>query len=167
LPSAAFGDDESCDVNLVFFERHINTPWKEVVEMLNESIGAIIGEVQRRDEPAFAAANPHDDRGNPLWVGIAYYGVAHSLTHLAQAIARAGNARRAVHLQRTMTPFLLAINTGDAWTGMVLLYLARVLSISGELEEAVSKYQEAIALNPGLVDHVADEPDLEPIRGRV
>ena len=50
---------------------------------------------------------------------------------------------------------------------MVELYLARVLSLAGSYDEAVSQYNQAIADNPGLAQHATNEADLDAIRDRI
>ena len=160
-------DDDSVDINCVFFERNKDKLWKDIIEMLQESIEAMIQQVECRDEASFTAVDPHGGGQNPVWVGIAYYGVAHTLSHVAQALVRGENSDAAVKLQRTMTPSLMSVNSSGAWKGMVELYLARVLSIAGNLEEAISQYKKAITNNPSLAQYAADEVDLEPIRGKI
>jgi hypothetical protein len=161
------GMEENGDVNRIIFERYRDTPWNEVVANLEDGLKAMLQEVDRLAEDAFTAVDPHGGGRNPAWVGIAYYGIAHSLIHIAQALVRADNPEAAIGLQRRMTSPLLSIDSSAAWKGDVELYLARVLSISGSHDEAISQYNKAITDSPGLIQHAANEPDLEAIRERI
>lgn len=161
------GTGESEDINHIIFDRYKDASWDDVIEMLKDNLRSIIHEVERRSEDALATADPHGDDKNPLWFHITYYGIAHSLIHIAQALVRAGNAEAAVQLQREMTPKLLSIDSNRAWKAEVLLYFARVLSLAGNVEEAINQYNQAITDNPRLAQYAAKEPDLEAIRDRI
>ena len=159
------GGEELGEINRTLFDRHRDTPWSDIIEMLNHGLRALIREVDRRDDSALAAVDPNGGGENTVWRGIAFYGIVHSLTHIAQALIRAGNAEAAVRLQRAMATPLLSIDSGGAWKGMVEFNLARVLSLTGNREEAISQCRQAIADNPDLAQYVANDPDFEPIRG--
>jgi hypothetical protein len=160
------GDEELGDMNLVFFDRHRDTKWDDVIEMFKDGLKALIKEVDRHSDDSLTVADPHDP--GPVWLGIAYYGIVHSLKHIAHVLVRAGSPEAAVRLQRAMTPPLLSIDSSAAWwKGMVKLYLARVLSLAGNREEAISQYKLACADNPGVVQYATKEPDLDPIRDSI
>jgi len=151
----------------MIFEQYRGTSWSEVVAALEDAVRAMLREVERRGDEALTAVDPHTGGRNPVWVGIAYYGIAHSVVHIAQALVRAGNPEGAIRLQKKMTTPLLAVDSSAAWKGMVEMYLARVLSLAGSLDEAVRQYRQAVIDNPGLALRTADEPDLEAIRDRI
>ncbi len=156
--------DPLTDINRILFERHRDTPWDEVIGLLIAGLNALIGEVERREEAELLVEDSHA-RGNTVWRGIAFYGIVHSLTHIAEALVRAGESDAAVRLQRAMTPPLLAINEARPWRGLVEHGLGRVLALAGDLGEAVIHTRKAISDNPDVVKWVGNDQVFDSIRG--
>ena len=162
-----FQASESLDeLNRGLFERHRNTHWDDVIEELMHGIEDLVREVDRRAEADLVAQDPNSE-GRPVWRGIAFYGIVHSLTHIVQALVRIGNTEKAVYLQRSMTPLLFEINESDPWQAMVGFNLGRALILAGKREEAIERVIKAIEKHPEAAKWAASDPDMEQIRGDV
>ena len=127
---------------------------------------ALIRQVDRRTE---AELNAEDlsSGSRPVWRGIAFYGIVHSLTHIVQALVRSGNGEAAVRLQSKMTPPLLAINESDSWQAMVAYNFGRAFALAGKRAEATEQVNAAIEKHPDAAKWAAGEPDMESIRNDI
>ena len=161
------GLDQLERVNRELFERHRDTSWDDVIQMLHSGVETLAGEVAGRSETELVAEDGRSGDGHPVWRGIAFYGIVHSLTHIAQALVRSGNSDTAVRLQTAMTPPLLAIDGSEAWTATIEYNLGRVFALAGNREEAAKQVKLAIAKSPDLAERAANDPDFESIRGDI
>jgi hypothetical protein len=148
------------------FERHRDTSWDAAVRMLSEGLEALQGEVARREDAELLAPDPSAGGRYALWRGIAFYGIVHTLSHLVQALVRAGNAEAALRLQGIMTPLLLEIDSSDAWRGTVEYNQARAFALAGD-SRALEQARQAIAHNPDAARWIAGDPDFAAIRDSI
>ena len=142
------------------FNRNTDSTWDEVTRTLLASLDGLKELTSTRDNKDLEAL---DDDDQPIWRGIAFYGILHSSSHVAQAMVRAGNVVNAVSLQRRVTDLLKEVNRTDQWIGMVNFNLARVLALAGDAS-AVAVARDAISRYPDLGSRAQSDPDFETIR---
>jgi hypothetical protein len=148
------------------FERHRDTPWHGVLRMLHERLEALQIEVDRREDADLLAPDPASGGRHGLWRGIAFYGIVHTVTHLVQALFRAGNGEAALRLQSIMTPLLLQIDASEAWQGTVEYNHARAFALAGD-SKALDYARQAVAHNPDAARWLENDPDFASIRDSI
>lgn len=145
------------------FDKYADSTWDEVVGAMRAAIDGLHRVARAHGESDLESL---DGEGQPIWRGIAYYGILHSSEHIAHAMVRAGNKRDAVNLQRRVTESLVAINNSDHWVGTVEYNLAKVLALAGDAE-AVTVANSAVKRIPELARRAEQDEDFESIRDRL
>jgi hypothetical protein len=64
-----------------------------------------------------------------------------------------------------MVRSMVGLDESSVWQGEVKYTLACMHSLLGAKVEAIRELQEALVLNPGLIDLSKEDPDLDAIRG--
>ncbi len=145
------------------FDRNVDSTWDDVTKSLRASVEGLKKLTLARNDRELASLDGDDQ---PIWRGIAFYGILHSSGHVAQAMIRAGSKSEAVGLQRKVSETLKEIDSTDRWVGTVDFNYARVLALAGD-GAAVAVAREAIARNPELLSRAQQDPDFESIRSEL
>lgn len=162
----ARSEDESFDeYNRRLFERNAAATWESVMQRLESGFVALEEETQKLDDQALRAEDPGS--GQPVWRGIAFYGIVHVYGHAALALVRAGASDGVVQMQQAINEKLIAIDDSAAWQGIISFALARALVLSGDDPAARQEVRTAIKMYPDVAQWVARDPDFAPIADMV
>ena len=153
----------SGDFNRVLFDRHADTTWSDAVELLQNSIKSLVGEVAHRSESELISDDGPSDSSKPVWRGIAFYGIVHNFTHIAMALVRSDSPEAAIRFQQVLTAPLLAIDASDDWRATIEFNVGRALALAND-PSAIDHIKIAIATSPEAARWVGGDPDLESIR---
>jgi tetratricopeptide (TPR) repeat protein len=105
--------------------------------------------------------------GRPLWRFVVGNIYTHTILHIADWYGKKGETGRVVELYQAMTDLLSDLDDSPDWQGTTRYNLACSYSLAGEKEKAISELDEALKLNPTLVEWSQQDPDFEPIREEV
>ena len=151
-------------MNLALFERHGDSSWDVLVQMMRDGIEALNYEAIEADEAVLVGEDQAS--GRTMWRGIAFYGILHSLSHMTQALIRSNKGNEAEELMRRMASRLSAIDYNNEWLGTVEFNLARVLALTGDIA-AAEHTKRAIVFNPKAAEWIANEADFDSVRDEI
>ena len=157
--------DELDDMNRSIFEAHLDSAWEDVVGMLKSGLASLREVAIEKSEAELSAPDPLSPE-RPVWRGVAFYGIVHTLSHLGLALVREGNNDKAVSLQRQMTQNLKAISDSKPWTALIEYNHARILALTQD-PEALEHLNRAIAIDPAFAKRAEHDPDFISIRDRI
>lgn len=104
------------------------------------------------------------EQGRPLWREIVGNIYTHPILHLSDWHIKRGNTVRAAEMYQEMTDQLTNIDNSPEWQGTIRYNLACSYSLLGQKEKAIRTLDEALKMNPTLVEWSKQDPDFEPIR---
>jgi tetratricopeptide (TPR) repeat protein len=151
--------------NADIYKQYSDKPW-EVVEQLAEDSCKLMKEaVQALGDDGLLRTDllPWQEE-RPIWrelVGNAY---THPIIHLAEWFIRKGDNDRAAGLYQEMTGLLADLDDSPDWLGTIRYNLACSYSLLGEAQKAIATLDEALKLNPSLLEWSKKDPDFEPIK---
>ncbi len=126
---------------------------------------ALRQEVERLDASALGSAPP--------WIGeetladeIVQQCVTHALVHLYEPLCARGDTEEALRTQMRLVA-ALPDDTGTLQRSRALYNLGCLHLRAGRDDDAVAAITRAAELRPSLIVHARNDPELQPIRGRL
>jgi tetratricopeptide (TPR) repeat protein len=104
------------------------------------------------------------EQGRPLWREVVGNLYTHPILHLSDWYIKRGNPARAAEMYQEMTDQLTNLDNSPEWQGTIRYNLACSYSLLGQKEKAIRTLDEALRMNPTLVEWSKQDPDFEPIR---
>lgn len=100
----------------------------------------------------------------PLWRRVVGNGVSHPVTHMSAYDQEHGRSEQADRRQEDTAQLLLSLDADPQWHGIVKYNLACHHALGGRKQAAVEGLQQALALNPSLLEWSKEDPDFASIR---
>lgn len=153
------------NANRMIFKTYHQKPWDEIIVLLEHSNEHLTRIVHSLPEEALDQTDRYPwQNGVPLWRRIVHNGVSHPILHLAAYEQGHERVEKANRLEETAAQLLLNLDDDPQWRGIVTYNLACHHALGGQLEDAIERLKEALALNPSLLDWSKEDPDFAGIR---
>ena len=147
------------------YEEESGTSWEEL-EQLNETANATIldhleslPEEDLEDGQRFEWMN-----GRPLWSGLAFTAYYHAIDHISSHFYDRGDLPKARELHERMAEDLKKLDAGAEWQGNTIYNLACFYAIRGDAPGAIRGLEQALEMNPQLVEWSKSDSDLDSLR---
>jgi hypothetical protein len=151
--------------NRMIFETHHHKKWDEVTVLLEHANEHLARMVQSLPGDALDQTDRYPwQNGVPLWRRIVGNGVSHPVTHMSAYDQEHGRSTQADLRQEAVAQLLLNLDGDPQWHGIVRYNLACHHALGGHTQTAVEGLQQALALNPSLLDWSKEDPDFASIR---
>jgi hypothetical protein len=151
--------------NRMIFKTYHQKKWEEINVLLEHANEHLRRMVQSLPEEALDQTDRYPwQNGVPLWRRIIGNSVTHPVTHMSIYDREHGRLEQAVLRQEETAQRLLSLDTDPQWRGIVRYNLACYYALSGQKQAAVEGLQQALALNPGLMEWSKEDPDFAGLR---
>jgi hypothetical protein len=151
--------------NRMIFETHHQKKWDEVTVLLEHANEHLARVVQSLPPEALEQTDRYPwQNGVPLWRRIVGNDVSHPVIHMSAYDQEHGRSGQADRRQEKAAQLFLNLDADPQWHGIVKYNLACHHALSGRVEAAVAGLQQALALNPSLLEWSKEDPDLANIR---
>ncbi|MDY6877961.1 MAG: ClbS/DfsB family four-helix bundle protein [Chloroflexota bacterium] len=153
-------------VNAKEFEERRDWSWSKVMEEAAEACQQLVEQVEARSEDELRGTETlpwQEDR--PLWRLIVGNGYIHPVAiHLSPIYIERGEKKYATELQEEAANLLGELDESASWQGTLRYNLACHYALLGETERAIKELEEALEMNPGLIEWSKEDSDLASIR---
>lgn len=148
-------------------EENRDRTWPDVLAELDRSHDALCAGIERLSDDQLTAFGRYDWlEGQPLHDAVMGSAYEHLQLHLAQYRLERGDLSEARRIHERSVARVLEADTPPALKGLVLYNLACFLALHGDLEQARSRLDSALALYPTplLAEFSSTDPDLAALR---
>jgi hypothetical protein len=151
--------------NRMIFETHHHKQWDEVTVLLEHANEHLARIVQSLPDEALNQTDRYPwQNGVPLWWRIVNNAASHPVTHMSAYDQERSRSAQADRWQEATAQLLLNLDGDPQWHGIVKYNLACHHALGGRKQAAVEGLQQALALNPSLLEWSKEDPDFASIR---
>jgi hypothetical protein len=151
--------------NRMIFKAHRQKKWDEITVLLEHANEHLRRMVQSLPEEALDQTDRYPwQNGAPLWRRIVGNGASHPVGHMCMYDQERGRSAQADRRQGKIVQLLLSLDSGPQWHGIVKYNLACHHALGGRKQEAIEGLQQALALNPDLLEWSREDPDFASLR---
>lgn len=153
---------EEDDQNLKIFERHKNSSWEEIRQLLDDSYQAFLSALELLDDESINSLEPE---GRPLWRRLASDSLLHPNAHLRPELIKLGDVEAATRMSEREAELAGQLDDSPEWKGTIQYNLACYYALMGDRETALKMLETALQLNPQLIDWSQQDSDLASLHG--
>jgi tetratricopeptide (TPR) repeat protein len=140
-------------------------PWPELEREARRVVAALAERITTLTHEELVAEEPWSEVGEPpLWRQLFCTGVVHQVTVMSERLRDHGEVDEAIGLNERLRARVRRTSLPPKAEGDALYNLACLHAGAGRRAEAVELLEEAIALNPHLVEWSQKDSDLDGIR---
>ena len=151
--------------NRMIFETHHLKKWDEINILLEHANEHLRRMVQSLPDEALDQTDRYPWQNSvPLWRRIIVNGVTHPLIHMSTYDQEHGRLEQADLRQDEIARLLVSLDADPQWHGIVRYNLACHYALGGQKQAALEGLQQALELNPGLLEWSKEDPDFASLR---
>ena len=151
--------------NRMIFETHHLKKWDEINILLEHANEHLRRMVQSLPDEALDQTDRYPWQNSvPLWRRIIVNGVTHPLIHMSTYDQEHSRLEQADLRQEEIARLLVSLDADPQWHGIVRYNLACHYALGGQKQAALEGLQQALELNPGLLEWSKEDPDFASLR---
>jgi tetratricopeptide (TPR) repeat protein len=161
LPSTTDIDN----ANRMIFEAHHQKSWDQIAVLLQHANRHLLRMVRALPPVALDQVDRYPWQNRvPLWRRIIGNAVTHPVTHMSAYDREHARLQQADRRQEETARLLAGLDSDPGWRGIVSYNLACYYALAGHKQAALQGLQQALSLNPGLLEWSKDDPDFDSLR---
>ncbi len=148
----------------VYFEKQ-HTPLPALLREAESTMNAVKDALNRFEDEDLINPNRYEWRnGTPLLSYVLGNGYIHVIQHLVQTCRKLNDLSRAHSLQEEALRLASSLTELGASRALLLYDMACLLTGNGEHDRALDLLEEALQLDPQLIEWCRQDPDLHPLQ---